>query len=201
MSGRLARRAALAPAALALLSAPAQAHLVQTGAGAFYDGLAHVLVTPADLLVVVALGLLAGLRGKEAARAALFVLPAAWLAGAVAGAALPAAGANLALWSGGLAVVACGALVAVDARLSRAACLGLGVLALGLQSAAAFAGARPEPLALAGAGCAVFILVTLAGALVVSHEVPWQRVAVRVAGSWIAASGLLMSAWLLRAPA
>ncbi|MDH4180787.1 MAG: hypothetical protein OEV46_02170, partial [Betaproteobacteria bacterium] len=60
-----------------LAAAPAHAHLVETGFGAFYDGLAHVAVTPADLLVVVAVALLAGQRGSRAARLALFALPLA----------------------------------------------------------------------------------------------------------------------------
>jgi hypothetical protein len=42
---------------LALLAAgtPAQAHVMNTGFGPFYDGLTHPLVTPEDLLPVVAL--------------------------------------------------------------------------------------------------------------------------------------------------
>jgi len=37
-----------------------------------------------------------------------------------------------------------------------------------------------------------------AAALAVSLKREWTRVAVRVAGSWIAAIGLLMAAWSLR---
>ena len=39
------------------------AHLMTTGLGPFYDGLAHLFVTPEDLLPVLALSLAAGLRG------------------------------------------------------------------------------------------------------------------------------------------
>jgi NADH:ubiquinone oxidoreductase subunit H len=45
---------------------------------------------------------------------------------------------------------------------------------------------------------ALFVLVTLASAFVVSLERPWARIAVRVAGSWVAASGLLQLGWAFR---
>ena len=64
----------------------AHAHLMNTGLGPFYDGLTHVFVTPEDLLPVIALGLFAGLCGPQSGRAVLFILPVAWVAGALAGA-------------------------------------------------------------------------------------------------------------------
>jgi urease accessory protein len=51
-------------------------------------------------------------------------------------------------------------------------------------------------IALLGLVAAVFVLVTLAAAFVVRLRWQWTRIAVRVAGSWIAASGLLMLGWL-----
>jgi hypothetical protein len=44
----------------------------------------------------------------------------------------------------------------------------------------------------------VFVLIVFAAAFVVQLRVQWARIAVRVAGSWIAASGLLMLGWSLR---
>ena len=38
-----------------------------------------------------------------------------------------------------------------------------------------------------------------AAALVVALRAPWTRIAVRVAGSWIAAIGLLLLGWSFRA--
>ena len=98
--------------ALILVPAPASAHLMNTGFGPFYDGLTHLFVTPEDLLPVVALTLLGGLRGPRCARAVLFALPLAWLAGSVAGllvapqVTLPAATAAV--------TIVLGALVAAD---------------------------------------------------------------------------------------
>jgi urease accessory protein len=51
---------------------------------------------------------------------------------------------------------------------------------------------------LLGIMAALFVLVTLVAACVVALQRPWTRVVVRVAGSWIAAMGLLMLGWSLR---
>jgi hypothetical protein len=53
-------------------------------------------------------------------------------------------------------------------------------------------------VALVGLVSGVFVLVVLAAALVVPLRAQWTRIAVRVAGSWIAASGLLMLGWSFR---
>ena len=45
----------------------------------------------------------------------------------------------------------------------------------------------------------LFVVLALASALVVSLQKPWTRIAVRVAGSWVAAVGLLMAGWGIRA--
>jgi hypothetical protein len=53
-------------------------------------------------------------------------------------------------------------------------------------------------LTLAGTLCALAVLVTrLAGQVAVLRAL-WVQTAVRVAGSWIAASGLLLLGWTLR---
>jgi len=54
-------------------------------------------------------------------------------------------------------------------------------------------------VALLGLVFAVFVLVSLAAAFVVRLRAHWGRIAVRVAGSWIAAIGLLMLGWAVRA--
>ncbi len=45
-------------------------------------------------------------------------------------------------------------------------------------------------------GC-LFVVVSLTAGFVVSLERPWTRIAVRVAGSWIVATGLLYVGWTL----
>jgi hypothetical protein len=53
-------------------------------------------------------------------------------------------------------------------------------------------------IALLGLVVAVFVLVVFAAAFAVPLHRHWTRIAVRVVGSWIAASGLLMLGWALR---
>lgn len=189
----------IAALATSLAAAPAHAHLVETGFGAFYDGVAHVALTPSDLLVVIALALLAGQRGTRAARYALFALPPAWLVGGLVGASWPNAGALPLLTT--LSFAAAGALVALNATVRD---VGVALLAVvagllhGLVNGATMAPAGASLLALGGATTAIFCLTAILSAEVTALPAGWPRIVVRVAGSWIAAAGLLMLGWLLR---
>ncbi len=53
-------------------------------------------------------------------------------------------------------------------------------------------------LGLIGIMAALFVIVALVSAMVVSLKKPWTRIVVRVAGSWVAALGMLMFGWALR---
>ena len=176
------------------------AHLMTTGLGPFYDGLAHLFVTPEDLLPVLALSLAAGLRGPAGGRAALFVLPPAWLAGVFLGRLFSPHW----IWPVFSAVltIAFGALAAVDRRLPASLIATLAAL-LGLwngswngielvRSGGAVFGTG------VGIAAAVFVVVTLIGALAAAIRAAVPRIAARVAGSWIAAAGLFMLGWSLR---
>lgn len=194
------RRALALAAALALWPGSAAAHLNSTGLGPLYDGAAHFVTSPGDLLSALSLALLAGLRGSESGKAALFSLPSAWLLAALAGATRPALDEPAlapALW-----LIALGGLLALDAKLSPRAVAALAA-ALGLYhgflNGTGLGWSAPTLGALAGLAAAVFALCALASALVVALRTAWTRIAVRVAGSWIAASGLLWLGWAARA--
>jgi len=184
---------------VAMCPAPAEAHLNSTGMGPVYDGLMHFLMSPEDLVPVLALALLAGLRGAAYGRRALFVLPAAWLMGGLAG--LAAATVNASAVLTAITFLLLGGLVAMDAKLSLRATTALAAL-LGLYNGYLNGTGMGQPgaasVALLGLVFAVFILVALAAALVVQLQTAWARIAVRVVGSWIVASGLLMLGWNLR---
>jgi urease accessory protein len=183
-----------------LLPAAARAHLVSTGLGPFYDGLSHFVLTPEDLLPALALALLVGLNGAHAGRATLFALPAAWLAGGLVGLAWPTVSAIAALTIVSFLVL--GAMVAADLKLRPAWSVALSVLLgvlNGYLNGSAMAGARLGLAGLAGIVSALFVVVALAAALPVALRAPWARIAVRVAGSWVAAAGLLLLGWSLRA--
>jgi hydrogenase/urease accessory protein HupE len=167
--------------------------------GPAYDGLVHFLTSPEDLLPALALALLAGLRGAPFGRRAMFTLPLAWLLGSLVG--MGAATLSAGPWTAAFWLVLLGGLVVADAKLSLraltvlAALLGLvhGTLngsGMGLSATAI--------VAALGLAAAVFVLVALVAALVVALRAPWARIAVRVGGSWIAASGILLIGWSLR---
>ena len=82
--GRNPLRRALALAA-ACTPLPAAAHLPTSGLGPAYDGILHLLLSPEDLIPLIALALLCGQRGASFARRVLWVVPLAWLAGGVTG--------------------------------------------------------------------------------------------------------------------
>jgi len=193
-------RAAVATGFLLLVPAPSHAHLMNTGLGPFYDGVSHFALTPEDLLPALALALLAGQRGSRAGRLALFALPGAWLAGGLLGLALPTIRSATALTT--VSFLALGALVAAEARLRTEWVTGLALvvgLLHGYLNGSAMSQARLGALGLAGIVITLFVLVALAAALVVALRAPWARIAVRVAGSWIAAVGLLLLGWTFRA--
>jgi hydrogenase/urease accessory protein HupE len=182
-----------------LTATPAHAHLVETGFGAFYDGIAHVALTPADLLVVLALALLAGQRGTSAARWTLFALPVAWLVGGAVGTSLPSDATIPALTT--LTFALAGALVALAVKLHPAGVAGFAAAAgllHGYLNGAALASDGASTLALAGVGTAVLCLVAILSAQVTTLRTGWTRIAVRAAGSWITAVGILMLGLLAR---
>jgi hydrogenase/urease accessory protein HupE len=186
--------------ALASCPSKAEAHLVTTGLGPLYDGLLHFALTPEDLVPVLALALLAGLRGVTHGRRALFVLPVAWLLGGVIGVAVHG---GVSPSGTALSFVVLGGLVALDARLPLGATTLLAAL-LGLGHGYLNGSALAQPLGgvgLLGIVAAVFTVVALAASFVVPLRAVWARVVVRVAGSWIAAIGLLLIGWAIRSGA
>jgi hydrogenase/urease accessory protein HupE len=185
--------------ALLLLPTPCQAHLVNTGLGPLYDGISHFAITPEDLLPALALALFAGQRGARAGRLALFVLPLAWLCGGLAGLAFPTISEARVVAIASLLLL--GGLVAAEAPLPARGVAGAAVvlgLLNGYVNGSAMSQARLGALGLAGIVGALFVTVALAAAMVVAIRVPWGRIAVRVAGSWIVAIGLLLLGWSLR---
>jgi urease accessory protein len=203
MNRCVASRLPVCAIALAVLGAcprPAEAHLNSTGMGPIYDGLMHFVTSLDDVIPVLALALLAGLRGTSYGRRALFVLPGAWLLGGLLGLTAPATSESAATSS--LWFLLLGGLVAADAKLSLTLATALVVL-LGLHhgylNGAGIGASAGAVAALIGLASAVFVFVALAAAFVVRLRAEWARIAVRVAGSWIVASGILLLGWAMRA--
>jgi hydrogenase/urease accessory protein HupE len=189
--------------AIATCPAPAAAHLNTTGMGPLYDGVMHLLMSPEDLVPVLALALLSGLQGAAHGRIALFALPVAWLVGSLLGLTASAVTNGNAILSS-LWFLLIGGLLAADARLSSRALTALAAL-LGLShgylNGTGMGESVSAVVAVLGLALAVFVLVALVAAFVVQLRAYWARIAVRVAGSWIAAIGLLLFGWSVRGSA
>jgi hydrogenase/urease accessory protein HupE len=177
---------------------PVLAHLVTTGLGPVYDGATHRVLSPEELLPVLGIALLSGLRGAPSARSALVALPAAWLAGGLWGLGGGWAPDPLVAWC---VVAALGGVAAADRGLPRPATTTVAAvvgLLFGARDGRALAGPSLGVPALLGSLAVVLVLLVLTAAVVASLRHGWPRIAARVAGSWIAAIALLRLAWLLR---
>lgn len=189
-----------AVAALVLAPAYAHAHLTTTGLGPVYDGIVHLFLSVDDLLPVFAMALLAGLNGPTSARWAAFALPTAWFAGGMAGFHAGLTGLPTGITSPWLPLLALGLLVATDLKLKPSVVATLAVvlgLLHGSSNGADIATIGREASGLVGIVAVVFVVSALVSAAVISLRVPWARIVVRVAGSWTAATGLLLLGWSL----
>jgi hypothetical protein len=197
-------RRSLVLAALAIAAAAptaAQAHLVATGMGPIYDGVTHFGLSPEDYLPAVALAFFAGLRGPATVRLLLAVLPLAWLVGglaALAGLAPPTAAMSAAT---AVMFLAIGGGLAANLDIPRAgsaaAAAALGVLR-GVADLSGIELSLPHVASLAGMAASVFVVFAIAASVSLPLTRAWMVIAVRVSGSWLAASGLLLAGWVWR---
>ena len=172
----------------------AAAHPVYPGIGGFPGGLLHPLLVPTHLIALVALGLLIGLQPRWG-----------WAVLAVYGTAIVA----------GLGAIALGTVptLAEEALLTLAAVSGLLValarplpgavggvlaaatgLALALDSPPDAIILREANLTLLGTALGASTMLAAVVQLASRLRRDWQRIGVRIAGSWIAASAILVLA-------
>jgi len=194
------------PPAAALWSALGSlplAHLVPTGLGPWGDGMARLMLQPLDLLLLVALVLLAVQNGRSWSDRLALVLPLSWLVGGLGGL-LVGRELHLALLCAAL-VTAVGVLAALGPalrlgkRFLRGGTAALSLL-FGLVAGSSLAGHGGALQALLGEAVAIAVVTAL---LLMALDPPhprWLALGLRVIGSWIAASGLLMLGWLSRQP-
>jgi urease accessory protein len=185
-------------AALLLLPAThAHAHSAAKGIGDFYAGALHPLTSLEHVLPFLAFGILAGQQGQKA-EPVLAAFSIALLAGAMLSLGMPGTPwisvANLA------SSVVFGALVALakplPPMLFYAIAVGFGLTHGFANGEGMEAGGKPwlfiPGVALAGLVVTAYGLITTDWLL--RKKVGWVQIALRVAGSWIAAIGILVLA-------
>jgi urease accessory protein len=197
-SHRHVRRVLLLAAALSFLPIRAEAHLPTIGLGPVYDGIFHFLLSPEDLIPIIAVSLLSGQRGASFGRRVLWIVPLAWFTGGVLGMFAGAArGSALTCVS----FLLLGGLVAANAKVSLRLITALAAFLgffHGYLNGVGISRFNDGTYALVGLALAVFVVVALFTSFVIPLRRQWALIVVRVAGSWIAASGLLMLGWALR---
>lgn len=179
--------------ALFLLPAAAIAHSPIKGLDNFYAGFLHPLFVPAHLLPILVLGILFGQQGPARLQAAIIVFLAAVVSGLTATLLSPGWSVELVLLIGAAAtgvLVALAIPLPVVTYVALAALLGLMV---GIDSAQDDLSGRGLLAALLGTciGAYLLLLYAMVFADFFSRR-DWQRIGLRIAGSWIAASALLV---------
>lgn len=177
---------------LVATASPAAAHTV-LGTSGFVGGLLHPVLVPAHILAVSALALLIGQQGWGYGAVAAYAAAVFLGLGAIALAYVPTRAEEGLL---ALAAVA-GLMVALARPLERvggmllAAAVGF---ALALDSPPEAISLRDANLALFGTAVVAFItlLLLVQGTSRLRHG--WPRIGARIAGSWIAASAILVLA-------
>jgi urease accessory protein len=177
----------------------AQAHQVESGLGPFYDGAMHLLLSPGDLLGLLALALLAGRAGTKAIRLTALTVAATWLLAGSVGLQLTAAA--QASWANPASLIALGALVALELKPAPptvAALAGLYGVGQGLTNGAALSTLGAGWGQLLGIVATAPVLILLGSTLISPRHQARARLLARIAGSWIAAVGILMLGWTLQ---
>ena len=184
--------------ATALAATPADAHSALPGIEGFYAGLLHPVLVPAHLMLLLALGLWLGARHRRAG------VPVWALAAMLAfGLGLSGAGLSSSLTSVGVlaAATVVGGAVAlavappglVTTTLAAISGFLVGIdTDVGAASPSGWAGLAPA--ALGGAFIGAMLIALNAMALASVADRPPFTIAVRVAGSWIAAAAVMVLA-------
>jgi len=191
---RLASAALATVAGLCVAPTVAWAHTPIKGIGGFYNGLLHPVVVPAHLLSLLAIGLLTGQQHRQSAEQSFLSFALALPAGLIVaglGVNLPFDTLPLAMAAVlGLAVAAKPPLPAIVVHV---AAMATGFV-IGWDSPADGAGIRAAAFSGFGVTFGAFYIVIIVAALALARRRPWHGIAVRVAGSWIAASAVMVLA-------
>jgi len=189
------RRAALAAVLLLLATAAARAHAVVPGIGGFPGGLLHPLLVPAHVLTLIALGLL---TGSFPARTQVCLL-ASFGAGTIVAFALIAMAFSAA--QAETYVLCLGATMGLVLATSLAIPAPAAAIVTAAVSGTLIFDSVPPVLSVAEtasslAGTALSALALVAATAILSHALPHRirPIAIRIAGSWIAASAIMVLA-------
>ena len=197
-------RALLGAAMLLAGANAAEAHIVAARLGDFYAGAAHPLTDLQDIVLWIAIGVLAGTLGAAKGRWLILVFPLGLLVGLPFGNVLGAASTQLA---DAAMMLAIGMRLAAAVQVPAVLLCAIAFAAAVMRGAANCADLAPETdrlLFAAGLVCAGYAVITLTMALTAMFRrtssdsaTSWRSIAIRALGGWIAAIGLMMGSLAL----
>ena len=153
----------------------------------------HPITAMEHLFPILAFGLLAGQQGADQARWPILLFPVGLLIGSLI-AINTDVGPSI-IWFNRLSFVAIGILVAAAVRVPTTILCLLSVvfgLSHGLENSAGIDPSTTMEMFIPGVFACGLAIVAIVAALVIKLDRPWQQIAVRVVGSWIAAIGMLI---------
>jgi urease accessory protein len=177
-----------------LSPATASAHPIK-GVGDFYAGMLHPLTALEFLLPWIALSLFAGQQGRKAALLTLAIFPLALASGAALATTVP-----LPTWlpTINLVIIPILGLAVALAIACPNTVVAILVAFVGLLHGLANGAEITTPGSawrfIPGLATIAVLVLAYGIGLVRSLEKPWSRIAVRVAGSWITAAGIMVCA-------
>lgn len=181
----------------ALLAIPqlGLAHSPIEGIDNFYSGLLHPVFVPAHLILLIALGLFIGQRGVKDNQSAILAFVVAVAVGLIAAWFSVGNSIEVLILSGAAFI---GILIVASFAVNRYWCALIAALAgllLGMDSAQDALSGNEKLVSLLGSGLGLYLLFLYPMAAAdLFNKKPWQQIGVRVIGSWIAASSLLVLA-------
>jgi urease accessory protein len=184
------------------LAVHVEAHSEFSTKGPFVSGIKHFFLSLDDILVAVAMGIVASQNQVKTWKEVCWVFPSAWWLAGIVGLFSSQLGQSSELLSAGSLLV-----VGVLAAMSLApAPLLVFLLTLLVGSLHGFLnGTAMHPATfssgiwqMCGISASVVLVVIYPGVLLDIFKQPWARIVARVLGSWIAATGLLLIGWTLR---
>lgn len=186
----------LAGLALLMLCGSAYAHGSVETMGNFYGGLLHPFFVPAHWIGVLIAGLLVGQNGMHRNQLAMLCFVVVMAIGLALSGSVAWAHNEFLLLIGALAA---GLLVVIALRLPHwllAVLAGFFALLIGVDSGPEAISGGDRVVILAGTGLGVCLVFFYAVAVTDLLKQPWQKIGVRVLGSWITASAMIVLALL-----
>lgn len=173
----------------------AAAHTPIKGIGNIFNGMLHPVLTPSHLLLLIATGLFFGQRGLKESQSSLLATIAAVVLGLICSSFSPGPQVEVFIL---VCAAVVGLLVATSPHLSFYGCFIVGTVAgfsLGFDSGQESLSGKEYVIALFGSGVGIYF-VSLYPVIFAEfcNKKNWLRIGVRIIGSWIAASALLVLA-------